>query len=491
MRYFAGIDVGTSAIKAAVFSEKGELKALSVKEYQLLTPSDGYVELPPDNYRTLAFAALREAAAKSGVRREDLIGVSVSSQGQSFVMLDENDRPLRNVIVWLDTRALKEVEILAKRFTRQEYFHRTGVPSITAVSTLPKLMWLRAHEPEILDRTKHFFLLEDYIIHLLSGERATDPVVGMSTAMYEVEKFAWWREAFEIVGLEMEQFPRIMRSGEVAGNVLPSVADELGISREALVCVGSLDQTAGAVGAGNVDAATVTETTGTALAVVVTTERLIFDPQFRVICGAHPVPGKWWVLPYAQTAGMAFKWFRDALGNGASYDDLTALAAKVPIGSEGLTALPHLTGKACPDFNAAARAAFVGIGLHHTRAHFARAMMECIAFSLKELLDVASELGARVKRVRSMGGGARSDFWLQMKADLLGLPIEVPACEETACLGDAIFAMVGTGTYRSIEEASRAVVKVARRFEPDPKNFAAYHDAYVRFEEAYRKLYGR
>ena len=175
--------------------------------------------------------------------------------------------------------------------------------------------------------------------------------------------------------------------------------------------------------------------------------------------------------------------------DGASYDDLTALAAKVPIGSEGLTALPHLTGKACPDFNAAARGAFVGIGLHHTRAHFARAMMECIAFSLKELLDVASELGAQVKRVRSMGGGARSDLWLQMKADLLGLPIEVPDCEETACLGDAIFAMVGTGTYPSIEEASRACVKIARRFEPTKENFEAYQRAYRSFEEAYRRLY--
>jgi xylulokinase len=313
----------------------------------------------------------------------------------------------------------------------------------------------------------------------------------MSTAMYDVAEFVWWPEAFEIVGLRQEQFSRIMRSGEVAGKVLPSVAADLGISREAFVCVGSLDQTAGAVGAGNVDAATVTETTGTALAVVVTTERLIFDPQFRVICGAHPVPGKWWLLPYAQTAGMAFKWFRDAFGDGATYDDLTALAAKIPIGSEGLTALPHLTGKACPDFNAAARGAFVGIGLHHTRAHFARAMMECIAFSLKELLNVASELGADVRRVRSMGGGARSNLWLQMKADLLGLPIEVPACEETACLGDAIFAMVGTGAYPSIEEASRAVVKVARRFEPNPKNFTAYREAYSRFDEAYRKLYGR
>ena len=491
MRHFAGIDIGTSAIKAAVFSENGELKALSVKEYQLLTPADGTVELPPDTHRTLSFAALREAVAASGVRRDDLIGVSVSSQGQSFVALDENDRPLRNVIVWLDTRASKEIEILAGRFTRREYFHRTGIPSITPVSTLPKLMWLRAHEPEVLRRAKRFFLLEDYIIYLLSGERATDPVVAMSTAMYEVEKFMWWREAFDLVGLEPAQFPRVLRSGEVAGKALPSVADELGISRDAVVCVGSLDQTAGAVGAGNVDAATVTETTGTALAVVVTTEQLIFDPQFRVICGAHPVRGKWWLLPYAQTAGMAFKWFRDALGGGTGYDDLAALAAKVPIGSEGLTALPHLTGKACPDFNAAARGAFVGIGLHHTRAHFARAMMECIAFSLKELLAVATELGAKIERVRSMGGGARSDLWLQMKADLLGIPIEVPTCEETACLGDAIFAMVGTGTYRSIEEASRTVVKVARRFEPNPKNFAAYQAAYARFEEAYQKLYGR
>jgi xylulokinase len=151
--------------------------------------------------------------------------------------------------------------------------------------------------------------------------------------------------------------------------------------------------------------------------------------------------------------------------------------------------LPHLTGKACPDFNAAARGAFVGIGLHHTRAHFARAMMECIAFSLKELLEVASALGAEVKCVRSMGGGARSDFWLQMKADLLGLPIEVPVCEETACLGDAIFAMVGAGVFAGVEEASRAVVKIAKRFDPNLQSVEPYQEAYKRFQELYHKLY--
>lgn len=490
MRHFAGIDIGTSAIKAAVFDETGALKGLSVKEYQLLTPADGFVELPAHTYRTLAFEAMREAAKTSGTSPEQIIGISVSSQGQAFVALDKNDHPLRNVIVWLDTRATKEAELLAQSFTREQFARTTGVPTISAVSTLPKLLWLRTHEPEVLRRAHRFFLLEDYLIYLLSGERATDPVVAMSTAMYQIEKFAWWPEAFELVGIEMEKFPPIRRSADVAGKILPSVAQELGVSKDALICVGSLDQTAGAVGAGNVDAATVTETTGTALAVVVTTDRIIFDPKLRVITGPHPVPGKWWLLPYAQTAGMAFKWFRDALGNGASYEELAAQAATVSIGAEGLTALPHLTGKACPDFNAAARGAFVGIGLHHTRAHFARAMMECIAFSLQELLDVATELGAPLKRVRSMGGGARSDFWLQMKADLLGLPIEVPACEETACLGDAIFAMVGTGVWRSIEEASRAVVKIKKTFAPNPKNFAPYREAYLRFLECYRKLYG-
>ncbi len=491
MKYFAGLDLGASAVKSALFSEKGDLKGLSVKEYRLLTPADGFVEFPAQAYRDLSFAALREAVAASGVRPQDILGLAASSQGQAFVVLDENDRPLRNVIVWLDTRAAREAESLAARYPRADYFRRTGVPSITPVSTLPKLMWLRAHEPQVMSRARRFFLLEDYLVYLLSGARATDPVVAMSTAMYDIEQFSWWGEAFDLVGLSPDQFPRIGRSGDVAGKVKPEVADELGISRDALVCVGSLDQTAGAVGAGNVDAATVTETTGTALAVVVTTERLIFDPQCRVLCGPHPVPGRWWLLPYAQTAGMAFKWFRDAFADGLGYDALDAQADKIPVGAEGLTALPHLTGKACPDFNNLARGAFVGIGLHHTRAHFARAMMECIAFSLKELLDVAADLGARIERVRSMGGGARSDVWLQMKADLLGLPVEVPACEETAVLGDAIFAMVGAGLYRSIEEASRSIVKLARRFEPDPKKCDAYQDAYSRFAEVYGKLYGR
>jgi xylulokinase len=331
--------------------------------------------------------------------------------------------------------------------------------------------------------------MEDYLIYLLSGERATDPIVASSSAMFDIERFAWWQEALDLTGLQPDQFPRVLRSGEVAGKIRPSVADELGVSRDALVCVGSLDQTAGAVGAGNVDVGTVTETTGTALAVVITTEQLIRDPQHRVLAGPHPVPGKWYLLPYAQTAGMAFKWFRDALGNGASYEELAAMAATVPIGAEGLTALPHLTGKACPDFNTSARGAFVGIGLHHTRAHFARAMMECIAFTLKELLDLVTELGADVKRVRSMGGAARSDFWLQMKADLLGLPIEVPACEETACLGDAIFAMVGAGVFAGVEEASRAVVKIAKRFDPNLQSVEPYQEAYKRFQELYHKLY--
>ncbi|MBM4044377.1 MAG: hypothetical protein FJ279_04620 [Planctomycetes bacterium] len=497
MPYLLSIDGGTTSTKVALFDTDGRMLALALNEYQLLTPAVNQVELPGPTYWQAAVKGVREVLAKSGVKGRDVAAVGITTQGETFIPMDAQGRELRNAIVWLDGRAVEEAEDLKRACDLDAYFRRTGLPDINGVWAAAKIMWLRTHEPDVYRRAAKFPLLEDYFIFKLTGEYATEASVSMSAGFLDIIAYDWWDEMLAKVGIGRERLSRLCHSAEAVGRVSRRAADETGLSEQTVVVTGALDQTAGAVGAGNIAPGIITETTGTALAVIATTGRPVFDPKRRVLAAPHAARDEFILLPFAQTAGMTFKWFRDVFGepekarkDADAYDLLTKLAANVPPGSDGLLMLPHLTGSSCPVFNPAARGAFIGISLSHTRGHFVRAVLESVAFMLREIVELVLELGVPVERVRSMGGGAKSDLWLQMKADALQKPVEVPECTETASLGAAILAGVGAGLFQSLEDGVARASKIARRFEPNPKMAQTYHDAYKGYLDLFRKLYG-
>ncbi len=307
---------------------------------------------------------------------------------------------------------------------------------------------MRRHEPAAFARTAKYLLLEDYLLYRLTGEYVTERSLQADTLFLDVRSGRWWQPMFDFIGITTGQMGRLCDPGEVVGPLSPDGAAALGLTPLTLAVTGAMDQMMGALGAGNAAPGLATETTGGALAIVATLDRFFLDPQRRMPTMFHARPATYALMPWAQTAGMALKWFRDqfyALESQvvyASYADpymlMTGQAAAVPAGSDGLIVLPHLEGAACPEFNPYARAVFFGASMRHTRAHFTRGILESVAYMLKRNLDTVEELGIPVDRIRSIGGGARSRLWLQIKADVLQKPVEAPEIEEAALLGAAL-----------------------------------------------------
>jgi xylulokinase len=417
--------------------------------------------------------------------------IGLSSQGQTFVPLDAAGRPLRNAIVWLDTRATEQCRRIAAHFDAQDAYPRTGTPRFTDISSAPKILWLREHEPEVFARTAHYLMLPDYVIWRLTGEMIGDPQDLASTGMLDRQQGHWWPEMLEFVGVREEQLPAVGYCGQAVGTVLPQAARLLGISEDAIVVVGANDQTAALLGAGNVRPGIITASIGTALAVMASTKQGAYEATRGVNVGPHAVPGLYALLSFTQTAAMALTWFRDALvTDGSDYGQLHDEAASVEPGCEGLLMLPHLTGTASPDFNPDARGAFVGLSLSHGRRHMVRAILEAAAYCLREHIERLAGLGAGSERVRAIGGGSRSDVWLQIMADVTGLPIERPVCREAASLGAAIMAAVGAGYFDSLVAAADRFYETERAFAPDASHSDTYDRMYERFRRTYEVLYG-
>lgn len=495
MEYLLGIDMGTTSVKVGLFQADGQLKAISTQEYVLLTSSPDKVELPVDVYWSACKAAIAEILKCPGVNPEAIVALSISSQGETLILTDRKGRALRNAIVWLDHRAGTEASEIGKAFQTDEFYHVTGLPEVVPYWPIAKIMWIKRNEIEVFHKTFKFLLLKDYLIYKLTGEFVTEPTISSSTGFLRLKEGDWWDEMVEFVGVSRKNLPELVESETSLGKISPEAALQLGLSPNTVVVAGAMDQMAGAVGAGNIAPGVITETTGTALALIATVDFPLYDPQRRIPCSSHAVAHKFVLMPYSETAGIVLKWFRDTFGvmdknKREDYSALMELAKTVPPGSEGLLALPHFAGTFCPDFNPEARGAFVGMSFNHKKGHFVRALLESITFMLKENVNLLKGLGIRIEKIRSLGGAAKSDFWLQIKSDVLNLPIDLPECSEAACLGAAILAGIGAGVYRNMNEAVKITAKIKKRFTPRPENVPLYEKIYQNYLNLYRKLYG-
>lgn len=458
-----GIDVGTTSVKAAVFSREGETLASCTEDYTL-TQEGSSVEFDPEAYWQLTLRAIDGAT-----RGLTAAALSIDTQCETLILADEAGRPVRNAIVWLDNRAGEQAEKIRLRFGEREIYEHTGQPEITAAWPACKLLWVREREPEVWARTKRIFLLEDWLLFRMTGAFVTERTLQSSSLYFDLHTGDWWKEMLDFLGVSEGMLPQLKNSGEKTGTF-----------RNMTVVTGAMDQCAGAVGAGVIRPGVISEMTGTAMVLFVPVGQMPpYDPAVKIPCH-YNFDGSFARILWSATAGMALKWFQRNFCEAYDFRALDVLAAAVPAGCDGLVMLPHLCGSAMPRYDPEARGTFHGVTLQHTRGHFVRSILEAVACMLKSGLDA---LDLPVNEIRLMGGGAKSPLWCQIKADMTGIRMTTLRHTETACLGSAILAGVGAGIYSSVGEACEMLVGTDRSYVPQGTDYSAVYAAYTKLDE--------
>jgi xylulokinase len=484
-----GVDLGTTAIKGGLYDEDGRLMGAASREQVLITPAPSVVELDLEEYWSAFVQVVHQVVDQSGYGGRDVHGVALSAQGETFVPVGRNGNALRPPVVWLDNRATSESEQLANKFGAQTIYEVTGQTEMLPTWPAAKILWLRAHEPEVFEAVSKWLLLEDYFLYRMTGEFVCEPSLVTSTCYFEFGARRWWPDMLEALGLEQEQLPVIAEPGTAVGPLHPQVADELHLDRAAIVSLGGLDQACGALGVGNVRPGVFSENTGAALAICSTVNGPVLDPLRRIPCHCHGVPREYMLHTFT-SGGIVLKWWRDRFlqldppvegGSDVGYDWVTPVAEPVPPGSEGLLCVPHLQGAMAPDPNPYATGAIVGLTLRHGAEHVVRAILEGVAYVVRRNVEAIRSMGVSVSEIRALGGAARSALWKQIEADVTGLPVVVTTCPEPATLGAAILAGVGAGIYESVDAAVDTTVEISARHEPRPSVQAVYDDAYDRY----------
>ncbi|MBI5713433.1 MAG: hypothetical protein HZC38_08450 [Chloroflexi bacterium] len=495
---YLGIDAGTTALKVGLFDEHGNARAIASEEYTLLTPSADQVEFDPENYWQACVRVVQRVIAQANVRREEIVALTVSSQGQTTIAVDEQGRALRPALVWLDNRASEAARKIAAHFDSRDVYAATGNSEVVPMWTACKILWLKENEPGIFRRAHKFLLVEDFLLYRLSGRFATDGAIACSSLLWDARHGKWWDEMLAFLEITPERLAEPVLPGGIVGTLKRESAQLLGLSPNTLVIAGGVDLTAGAIGAGNIRPGIVSESTGGSLAILATIATRDLHPTSKLPLNVHIVPGASLFVAVCSTGGMALRWFRDQFAQEEiakareqdrdAYQLLDELAASVAPGCEGLTMLPHLMGASSPENNVNARGVLYGFTLRHTQAHFVRAVLEANAFMLKRNLDLMMSVGVAARQIFSTGGGAKSALWRQIKADVTGVPIVLLAQPETTILGDAILAAVASGAHRNLDAACATMVRTQGQIEPNVANQVIYNEAYARYCALYDQL---
>jgi xylulokinase len=451
-----GLDVGTTGVKAVAISPSGEVLATDEESYPLSTPHPGWAEQDPEDWWRAAEAVLTRLPFGE-------FELGLSGQMHGLVCLDERDRVLRPAILWNDQRTGVECVEIEERIGLERLIELTGNRALTGF-TAPKLLWLRRHEPEIYARIRRILLPKDYVLLRLTGEHGIDAADASGTLLFDVRRRRWSDEVVEAL--------------EIPAEWLPPVA-------ESTVYGGAGDQQAAALGVGVVEPGTLSVVLGTSGVVFAALPEYRAESQARVHVFCHAVPGVWEAMGVMLNAAGALRWFRDALAPGTSFEELVAEAAEWPAGAEGLTFLPYLAGERTPHADPSARAMFEGLSLRHGRGGVVRAVLEGVAYGLRDSLELLRGLGVEAGVGRASGGGARSRLWLEIVASVLGVPLELTEVEEGSAYGAALLAGVSTGVFASAGEAVAACVRVRDRIEPNEAWARVYDEGYARFRALY------
>jgi xylulokinase len=480
---FLGLDVGTSGVKAILVSSSGDLQASATSPLTMQTPQPGWAEQHPQAWWDATLASI--AAVKRAKPDAVVAAVGISGQMHSSVFLDRAGDVIRPALLWCDGRTTAECAEITERVGGEERLRDLACNPALEGFTLPKVLWLRKHEPDAYARLATVMLPKDYIRYRLTGVLTTDPSDASATLMYDTAHLRWSEEIMKAVDVPMSILPNVGGSSEVLGKVTADAATLTGLSVGTPVVGGGADNACGAAGVGAVTAGEVVSSWGTSGTVLAPMLEPRVDPGLRAHTFCHVAPGVWYMMGVVLSAGGAFSWYRDQLAHETD-QQLDAEAAGIDRGADGVTFLPYLQGERTPHRNAAARAAFLGLSLAHTRAHMTRAVLEGVCFALRDSLTILQELGLSPDQVLLTGGGAKSAFIRRLQSEVFGLPVSTVNREEGPAYGAALLAAVGVGAFPDLATAATATLTRGAPERPQADAHAAYEEPYARFRSAFQ-----
>jgi xylulokinase len=488
--YFLGIDVGTGGTRALVMDSEGAVVTSATADHQpFASPQIGWAEQDPNDWWRACGLAVRKALEQRQLRGDQIRCVGLSGQMHGAVLLDEQLHVVRPALIWCDVRTDKQSRDLTAKLGAAKIIQLTSNPAL-ANFTVTKCLWVREHEAENWSRVRSIMLPKDYVRLQLTGERATDVADASGTLLFDVANRRWSKEMLGLVEMKESLLPTAYESPEISGRITAAGAAATGLQVGTPVVAGAGDQAAGSIGMGVVSPGAVSATIGTSGVVLAATDSPSLDPPGRLHTFCHGVPGRWIVMGVTQAAGLSLRWFRDQFGVGENgdletYSSLMAEAAKAPAACDGLLWAPYLMGERTPYLDPAARGMLVGLTASHTRAHVIRAILEGVAFSLRDTFTIFREINVPVKTIRLGGGGARGELWRQIQADIYGHEVETVKAEEGAAYGAAILAGVGAKAWPSVDAACQALVRVDHRIRPNFKDSPVMQKTY----SVYRRIY--
>lgn len=498
--YLAAIDAGTTGVRTLIFDSRGNVVAGKHLEFPSYFPQPAWVEQEATDWWDRACktskSALREFTEKGGGPTK-VAAISLTNQRETIVPVDENLRPIHRALVWQDRRTVPQCEWLRERIGEENVYRITGL-TVDPYFSAPKILWMKENRPELYKETHMFLLVHDYLLARLTGNLVTSWDNASRTMLFDITRLRWSEELLESMELDAEKLPEPLPSGTPAGEVTGRAAEETGFVNGTPVVCGGGDQQCSAIGVGVIKQGRTEATTGTGTFIISHLEKPTFDPDRRVLCSCHSVPGKWVQEASLFSTGTIYRWFRDQFGEPEKveaklkgvdpYEILDGEAAASPAGSNGVIVLPHFVGAGAPHWNPRARGVIMGLALGHKKGDIVRAIMEGIAFEIRTNLEVMKELGTTVEEIRVTGGMTRNRGFNQIQADVFDLPVMRCRVEESTSLGCAILAGVGVGLFSGVPEAAEEMVHVAERYEPDPRNRALYDRMFEAHKRAYRAL---
>jgi xylulokinase len=491
--FFLGMDVGTGGTRAVLIDGSGAIAASAASEHAAFKAErPGWAEQEPEDWWRAALAAIRAVLAQAvaevpGFSAASVGGVGLTGQMHGAVLLDKDGAVLRPALIWCDQRTGPQCDWLHRELGRERLIQLVANPALPNF-TLTKLLWVKEHQPEVWARVAHMLCPKDYVRFRLTGTYAMDVQEASGTLLLDVANRRWSSEVARAAGVSEGWLPELFESPQVCARIADNAAKLTGLVAGTPVVAGAGDQGAGAVGMGILEPGAVSVTIGTSGVVFAATARPSLDKAGRLHTFCHAVPGRWHVMGVTQAAGLSLRWLRDLLLPGGSYEPLTEAAARVPAGSDGLLWTPYLLGERTPHLDSDARAAFVGLTAGHGRGHLARAVMEGVAYSLRDSFTLFAEMGVPVKGVRLGGGGARSALWREIQAAIYGHTCDVLVAEEGGAFGAALLAGVGGGGWPSVEDACAQAIQVAAQIVPKAEELERYDAGYEGFQKVYPAL---
>ncbi|MCB0062991.1 MAG: xylulokinase [Caldilineaceae bacterium] len=488
MAYLLGIDSSTTATKALLINTQGDVVAVAGAEYGFETPHPLWSEQSPSLWWDGAITSIRAVLDETGIDPAAISGIGLTGQMHGLVLLDDAGNVLRPSILWNDQRTAAECDEIRSRLGKTTLIAQTGNDALTGF-TAPKILWVRAHEPDVYARVRHILLPKDYLRYKLTGEFGMDVADGAGTLLVDLKNRTWSTAVLDALEIPHQWLPQLYEGPAITGRVTAAAAEATGLKAGIPVMAGGGDQAAQAVGVGAVQEGIIALTLGTSGVVFGTVNQPFFEPEGRLHAFCHSVPGRWHLMGVMLSAAGSLRWYRDTVAPGMGYDDLLEPAAAIPAASEGLLFLPYLTGERTPHPDPLARGAFIGLTVRHGLAHMTRAVLEGVAFGLRDSFELMKGIGLRgIEQVRVSGGGARSPLWRQILADVMDSELVTVNTTEGAAYGAALLAGVGADIWPSVDAACEACIRLTGSTKPNRDVVPHYDKAYAQYSALYPTL---